>query len=151
VAPWTPLHARWRIQNVDDELRERPFRAPEVSQLAHGRICRMRVQIGGSQPTLSAALAPPRHDRSCHLGQRVASLGCYGFQPRCSRAISALLLIPERFDSYRAHHSSLRSELFRQEEPRHAGFAALVVGSAIVVSGRPGVRAASDPREAHAS
>jgi hypothetical protein len=31
-----------------------------------------------------------------------------------------------------------------------AGFAALVVGSAIVVSG-PGVRAASDPQEAHAS
>jgi hypothetical protein len=44
-----------------------------------------------------------------------------------------------------------RSERFRQEEPRHAGFAALVVGSAIVVSGRPGVRAASDPREGHAS
>jgi hypothetical protein len=31
-----------------------------------------------------------------------------------------------------------------------AGFAALVVGSAIVVSG-PGFRAASDPQEAHAS
>jgi hypothetical protein len=59
-------------------------------------------------------------------------------------------LIPERFDSYRAHQSSLRSERFRQEEPRHAGFAALVVGSAIVVSG-PGVRAASDHQEAHAS
>jgi hypothetical protein len=49
-----------------------------------------------------------------------------------------------------AHHSSLRTERFRQEEPRHAGFAALVVGSAIVVSG-PGVRAAADHQEAHAS